>query len=398
MTEKPHSPAENQEEIGEEKKTEAPALGSPPAEPASAPPAKEPQARRHWWTVFWVVSFLGLLLWYLVSDRLTPFTGNARVMAYIVPITAEVSGYATQIEVKKNQFVEAGTTLLQIDATRFEMALAAAEARLDQAYQDIRERRASVKAAEAKLESSKAVHGALTDFSDRVMEVKETGAIPEYQVAMTRSELARAEAGVANAQADLELAVERLGEEGENNATIRSARADLNQAKLDLSRTTIAAPVDGYVGTLKIAEGHYVQSGQPVMSLIASEQLWVEAYMTENNLGRIDVGDKVDLVFDIMPGRVFHGKVASIGEGVSSGKVVDHGNLPAVSSKAGWLRSPQRFPVIIKMTDPPLGKSEELDVKIYSQVDVLVYTGDHPLWNALARVWMWFMKWFAYAY
>ena len=132
---------------------------------------------------------------------------------------------------------------------------------------------------------------------------------------------------------------------------MRAALAALQEARLNLERTTINSPGTGFIGGLKIDEGTYVNAGQPAMSFITVDDIWVEAYMTENQLSLMKNGDKAEIAFDAFPGRIYQGNVKSSGVGVSTGKKTDLGDLSTVEKNRGWLRDPQRFPVIIGLTD-----------------------------------------------
>jgi multidrug resistance efflux pump len=129
------------------------------------------------------------------------------------------------------------------------------------------------------------------------------------------------------------------------------------------------------------------------MTFISASDAWVEAEMRENSLGNIEPGDPVEIVLDVAPGRVFAGTVASIGYGVETGND-QLGALPSVGSKGGWLRDPQRFPVIIRFVgDATLGLR-----RAGGQADVVIYTGDHFILNALAWVWIRIVSWLSFIY
>ena len=108
------------------------------------------------WT-FIVLGLAGILLcWYLVADRITPYTTQARVHALVVPISAQVSGSVTEVLVGNNQIVDAGQILLQIDRTQYQLAVDTAEAELQTARQTTGASTASVDAAEAAVISAEA--------------------------------------------------------------------------------------------------------------------------------------------------------------------------------------------------------------------------------------------------
>ena len=127
----------------------------PPAEPTPAPetPQKDPVRR---WTLIVLAVAVVLTFWYLRSDRVTPFTSQARVHALVVPIAPEVSGTVTSVEVGNNQLVEAGQVLFRIDEESYRYAMQTAQAALDQAYQAQGAADDNVNAARARLTSAQA--------------------------------------------------------------------------------------------------------------------------------------------------------------------------------------------------------------------------------------------------
>ena len=198
------------------------------------------------------------------------------------------------------------------------------------------------------------------------------------------------------AEADLRRAQETAGASGEKNAQLMSARAAIEKAELDLKRTQVVAPARGSVTDLRTDVGLYAQVGAPAMTLIAIHDLWISADMTENNLGNIKPGDKAAIVLDVRPGEVLKGRVRSVGTGIAPGKAPAPGTLPEVENRRDWLRQSQRFPVAVEF-DP--SERERLHgVRIGGQADVLVYTGDYPLMNWLAGVYIGVMSYFSYLY
>jgi multidrug resistance efflux pump len=106
-----------------------------------------------------------------------------------------------------------------------------------------------------------------------------------------RADLAAAESKVAGAQADLEKARQQLGDKGADNPQIRSAIAHLGEAELNLEWTELHAPSRGAVVNLTIGEGTFAKAGKGLVNLVSFEEVWVEAYLTENSLALVSVGD-----------------------------------------------------------------------------------------------------------
>ena len=350
-------------------------------------------------TIILLVIIVLLFVWYIVSDRLTPHSSVARVKAYIVAVVPDVSGYVVEVPVKKNQLIKPGETLLQIEKKRFELAVEEAEAALDLAGQGVGADTASISTAVANLAAAQARLDEARAQGARLFQLEADELIAKAQADEARRIIKTSQAEVEAAEAELERAKQQRGKaESEDNPRLRAALAALQKARLDLERTTIRSPSLGFIGGLKVDEGTYVNAGQPAMSFVTVDDVWVEAYLTENQLARVVNGNKVELAFDAYPGKIFQGKVKSSAVGVSTGKKVDLGDLATVEKKRGWLRDPQRFPVIIGMTDYEIDVERPGGIRLNSQADVIVYTGDNFFWNLLGKGWIRLVSWFSYAY
>jgi multidrug resistance efflux pump len=347
-----------------------------------------------------LVAFLALLLfvWYLFADRMTPYTSNARVKAIVIDLVPQVSGYVAALAVTNAQLVEAGDLLARIDQRPFVLEVEKARSALQSATQSVGASSSEVEVAQASLVQAKINLENVQVQSARIFELDQKGLVAKAKVDDMRADLAAAKSKVAGAQADLEKARQQLGEEGADNAQIRSAIAQLGEAQLNLEWTELHAPSRGVVADLKIGEGTFAKVGQGLMNLVSFEEVWVEAYLTENSLARVSVGDPVEIVLDLYPGRIFNGEVSSITNAASVGPD-SPGSLPSVPREQAWLRDPQRFPVRIRMLGYEIG-SEHADIRrnLNGQANVIVYTGDHGFLNTLGAAWIRLISWLSYAY
>jgi multidrug resistance efflux pump len=339
-----------------------------------------------------------LFIWYLVADRITPYTASARFQAFVIPVAPEVSGYITEIPVARYTLVDTGDALLRIDPRKFELAVRSAEASLEVAGQEVGAGTAGVAAATAELTKAQVAVDEARLQSQRVYVLEERGVMSRAQGDQARAIVATAEAQLSQAEAELQRQKKALGTEGENNPRVQYALAQLEKAQLDRANTELHANTPGYIGSLYIDEGAYATAGQPVMTFIALNDFWIEAYMTENNLGRVKPGDKVEIAFDAYPGQIFHGKVKKTAPGVSTGKKKDLGELSTAKKTGSWLRSAQRFSVIIETTDYDISTERVSGLRHNSQVDVIIYTGDGFFWNTLGKLWIRVMSIMSYAY
>jgi multidrug resistance efflux pump len=350
------------------------------------------------WTLILLAVALLLLVIHLRADRFTPYTSQARLHALVVPVASEVSGSVVAVSVSSNQEVVAGQELFSIDRERYELAVQTATANLEAARQAMGASVANVEAARASLASAKANLERSTQDYERLKRIVEEdpGAVSQRRLDSAEASRKVSVAQVAAAEAGLERALQELGQEGEENARILQAQAALNQARIDLDNTIITAPGDGVVTDVRIDRGNFAAAGAPQMTFIGTENVWVQADFTENNLGHVDPGDDVEILFDAIPGAVFSGKVREIGFGVKIDSA-PLGSLPTINNDRKWLRDAQRFPVLVDITEMPAGEARRW-LKIGSQASVIVYTGGHPTLASLGKLYIRAASILTYAY
>ena len=361
------------------------------SETADADSKRPDPVRRVTKIVLFIVVVLFIL--YIATDRLAPWTDQARVQAYIVSITPQVSGVVREINVGQDDVVQPGDTLLKIDRTDYEIAVQLAESELEMAGQGVGANTASVATAQSRLVEARANVAHKAAQSERFISLEKKGLVSRAQADKARADVRQAKARVESAQSELEKAKQNLGVGGEDNPKIRAAIAKLKRAQIDLERTAIIAPARGGITNLKINQGHYASAGQPVMTFIAVDDIWIQANLKENNIANIKVGDKVDIALDVAPGRVFKGSVLSLGFAVETESGGSVGGLQTVKGKTGWLRDSQRFPVNIQFEDASASGLRRLG----GQADVQFY-GSSSLLNAIGWVWIRILSWLSYVY
>ncbi len=335
-----------------------------------------------------------MLVWYISSDRHVPYTDQAKINGLMIPISPRVAGNLTAINIQLHSYINVGDTLFQIDRRPFELAVAKAEANLDNTGQHVAARTSSVKSAAGRLGVARAQLDRAQRNWDRVQLVLEEnpGALSQSDRDQSETSLMQAVEQVASAEADLEKSQQSLGVSGEENPQFIAALQVLEQAQLDLAFTTILATVEGYVESFSIDIGYYAAAGQPLITVVSNTDFWIQANMKENNISQMNKGDKVEFILDVAPGKVFEGTVRSIGHGVSTGNTT-RGDLPKVSSAESWLRDPQRFPVIITFDQEALASY----MRLGGQVDAVVYTSDHGFLNATGKFRIRLMSFLSYA-
>lgn len=329
-----------------------------------------------------------LFVYHVFADRLTPYTAQASLNAPLTQVASEVSGRVLGVEAVDNAPVRKGQVLFRIDPVPLEIAVRSAEANLAAAIQNADVSELDVKYAEADLAKSRIDRSTTDELGRIVLGLAEKKAVSETTAIRARSSMDISQADVLRAQVSLERAIARLGEPGENNATVRQAMSALEQARLDLRNATVIAPADGVITNLRLATGQYVSRGAPVLTFIETGKRWITADMRENQLGNIDPGDEVELVFDDQPGHVFTGRVDSVGWGIAQGGEAPTGSLPEVAAPGGWLREPQRFPVRILLDPVQDEDAPRPPDRSGAQVNVVVFAEETSIFNPIARLWL----------
>ena len=275
-------------------------------------------------------------------------TDDAQVKQDIVSASAQVTGPVQQVFVRNGSKVKKGDVLFRIDPAPFQVALENAEAQLANAELQTRQLKtqaagtgADITGAQANLkikENALARQTALlnegfttrTDYDTAVNDVKTA----EQQVADAKARAANAEAAIAP------------GEQPQ----IAQAQAAVDKAKLDLSRTTVRAPMDGTVENAdNLQVGQMAAEGLGMLSIVHSQTAWVEANFKEKDVGRMHPGQRAEISVDAYSGKKFPAHVQSIGAGTGS----EFSLLPAQNANGNWVKVTQRVPVRIAFDGTP---------------------------------------------
>lgn len=244
-------------------------------------------------------------LWIYYMDA--PWTRDGRVRADVVQVAADVSGLVSDVQVHDNQSVTAGQVLFRIDPARFTIALRDAQANADSKL-------AAVQEAERE--------------TNRYRQLNTLSVSQEQQ--QQRSTAA-----------------------AEAEAAYQQALADRNLAALNLARSNVRAPVNGFITNFDMRPGDYVDAGKPLFALIDSDSFYVDGYFEETKLSRIKIGDEA-LVYLVGENGVIDGHVESIAGGIADRERQGSSDLLAnVNPTFSWVRLAQRVPVRIALDHVP---------------------------------------------
>ncbi|WP_408004898.1 HlyD family efflux transporter periplasmic adaptor subunit [Pseudomonas triclosanedens] len=281
-----------------------------------------------------------------------PWTRDARVRADVVTLSADVSGRIIDLRVRDNQHVSKGDLLLQIDPARYELAVLHAERAVEVAQAALGQSQAAIAANQALLRQRQSEE-------TRRRELKARSAISNEEWEKAHTDVTVAEAQLLREQANLGLA----------QANVNLADTALRQAHLDLERTRVLAPVNGYVTNLLTRAGDYAIAGSALVAVVDSDSFHVSGYFEETKLPRIHEGDRVRV--ELMSGERFDGTVESIAFAIT-----DRENLPGsrllanINPTYTWVKLAQRIPVRIGI-DPGYAGRDRLRAGTTATVSVV---------------------------
>lgn len=299
---------------------------------------------------------------YLVVDHFVHFgdgeyTDNATVQQHITPVNTRVQGFIKEIRFQEYQSVHKGDTLVIIEDSEFRLHLAQAEANLENALagkeatasgmqttdQNINVTDASIEEARVRMEN------ACRDDLRYAELLKDDAVTPQQYDAMHTAYLAAKAAyeRVSRSVGTLSSAKREQGHRlSQSKASIDAARQAVQLARLNLSYTVIVATADGVVGKKNIHEGQLVQTGQTMVDIVDNTDLWVVANYRESQMPGINVGGKVRITADAVPGTVFEGKIERISDATGSAFSL----IPQDNATGNFVKVEQRIPVRVRFT------------------------------------------------
>jgi len=344
--------------------------------------------------VILVAALLYFTYWLLVASHHVS-TDDAYIQADTAQVTPQVAGSIISAPIYETKPVKQGDVLVVIDPSDYRIALAQAKATLDQTRRQVEgafanndaqtaltaARQADVEKAQAQLISAQADETrAATDLKRRNA-LAPAGAVSGDELTTAQDKydqaheaVAAARAAVATAQADKVAAVGQQkvanalisGAGVSDNPQVAAAQARVDQAQLDLDRTTVRSPTDGVIAKNTIEVGQRVPVGADLMTVVPIESAYVNANFKEGQLRHVRIGQPVVLTSDLYgKGVKFHGRVVGVSGGTGSAFAV----IPAQNATGNWIKVVQRLPVRVALDPNELAK-HPLRVGLSMDVDI----------------------------
>ena len=344
---------------------------------APSAPAKSPARKRLPLIVGGVVAValvVGGVFWWTGKQRWEA-TDNAFVQADTVLVSPQLSGYVAEVLVGDNQHVEAGQVLVRLDdadqkarLAQAEAALAAAQAAVGDVDARAAQEQATVAARAAAVSQAEAQASLARAEVDRYGKLAEQGWVSAQRIQTQRATAATADAGVAQARAALTAEQRSSAVLGANRsqtlASVEQARAAVEEARTALDRTVIRAPSAGVVGARSVRAGQYVTPGRQLLSIVPLAQTYVVANFKETQLGRLRLGQTVEITADAFKGAPLHGRIDSFAPATGS----EFALIPVENATGNFTKITQRVPVRIlverRAGEPMLRPGLSVEVKV----------------------------------
>jgi membrane fusion protein, multidrug efflux system len=321
----------------------------------AAEPLAEPQPKRRWGRFVALLSVpllivaVGAYLW-LTSGRFVS-TDNAYVQQDKISVSADVGGRIVEVRAAENAHVNKGDLLFRVDPEPYRIAVEQARAALANAQVQVQTLQTEYQGKGADIEGARiAIQAAQEDFGRqsalmaRGFTTRASYLNSQHALQQARVQLQNAEAQAAEARARLQTGSAVPGV----NPAIAAARAQLDQALLNLQRTTVRAPAAGTVSQAeRLQVGNQIVQGLPALSIVVGDRAWVEANFKETQLNQIRIGQPVEIEIDAYDGLKLKGHVASFGAGTGS----EFSVLPAQNANGNWVKVTQRVPVRIAIDE-----------------------------------------------
>lgn len=264
----------------------------------------------------------------IMSGQIT--TDDAYIEGRIHSIASKVPGTVNKVHVEDNQRVAKGQLLLEIDPADYELQVSATKAALEAEKVRLADALTGIRSAEISLAQAKRDNKRAAQlFKDKVLPQERS------EKSMTAFKLAVEQRKAARANRDLE------------QALVAGREAAFKTAELNLSYTRVSAPSDGYVSNKSVEAGNQIQAGQPLMAVVALDDIWITANYKETQLKKVRPGQRVKIKVDTYPGRTFTGKVDSIKAGTGAAFSL----FPPENALGNYVKVVQRIPVKIVL-DP----------------------------------------------
>ncbi|WP_115709896.1 HlyD family secretion protein [Legionella sainthelensi] len=317
--------------------------------------------------VFLLIALLWLTYW-LIWGQFELYTDDAYINGNMVQLMPQVAGTVIEIDTDETQLVIEGQTIIKLDPADYRVALQKAKADLAQAVRQVRQYFENAAQARQKVILDKA------NLIQAQLDLKRRQGLMGNR-AVSREEMQHYKTALEAAQATYDLSLHQLDaalalvENAQlyTHPLVETAKANLKKAYLDLQRTTIKAPITGYVAKRSVQPGQQVSMNSVMLAIIPLNDTWIDANYKESALNDIRIGQPVTIYADAYPGITYHGKVVGLNAGTGSAFAL----LPPQNATGNWIKIVQRLPVRISLNPDELRRNPlQLGLSMRVTIDI----------------------------
>ncbi|MGY2288553.1 efflux RND transporter periplasmic adaptor subunit [Pseudomonas sp. SDO528_S397] len=323
-----------------------------------------------------ILGAVGVWGWYEFYGRFSESTDDAYVNGNVVEITPLVTGTVVSIGADDGDLVHEGQVLVNFDPNDAAVGLQSAQANLARTVRQVRGLYSNVDGMKAQVMAQQANVKKAQDNYNRRKSLAAGGAISQEELSHAHDDLISAQNALTNLQQQLQTTSALVDDTViSSHPDVQAAAAQLRQAYLTNARSTLIAPVTGYVAKRTVQLGQRVQPGTALMAVIPLDQLWIDANFKETQLRDMRIGQPVDIESDMYGSDVkFSGTIDSLGAGTGSAFAL----LPAQNATGNWIKIVQRVPVRIHINADELAK-HPLRVGLSTVVSVDLHDQSGPV-------------------
>ncbi|MFJ1268870.1 efflux RND transporter periplasmic adaptor subunit [Legionella lytica] len=303
--------------------------------------------------LFLFIAIVWLIYW-LIWGQFEEYTDDAYVSGNLVQLMAQIPGTVVEVHTENTQLVKEGQAIIKMDQADYAIALQKAKADLGQTVRQVRQYFENAAQARQNVILDKA------NLVKAQLDVKRRKGLVGNR-AVSREEMQHYQTALDAAQASYNASLRQLDAANAlventnlyNHPLVETAKANLKNAYLNFQRTTVVAPVSGFIAKRAIHPGQQIAQDTAMLAIVPLHDTWVDANYKESSLEHIRVGQPVILYADAYPGITYHGKVLGLNAGTGSAFSL----LPPQNATGNWIKIVQRLPVRIQLDEKEVAQN-----------------------------------------
>jgi membrane fusion protein, multidrug efflux system len=295
--------------------------------------------------IIFILIAAGIIELYFYHTKRHPSTEDAHIQSHFTKVASLVDGRVITVNVHPNDNVKQDELLFALDPTPYQLEANAAEAKIKLVESKVRAAKSAIKAAAAQVSKAQIELALVKNQTQKITSLAATGDVPRIEAEKAKAKLAASGKAYQAAVYTLQQNQDTADIHSKINPELKAATAEYKAALYKLNHTKYYAPYSGIITNLKLSKGDLVATGRPLFVLIDPSNYWIDANFPEKRLPRIKTGQPASITCNLYPGATLKGKVSSI----NNSSTASFSLLPSEGSGGNWVKTTQRFDVIISI-------------------------------------------------